>query len=133
MDIPKVPEIDAFIPTKADIEHCPLCDNKFTMIEEDGKDGKVYFACVKPKCMISIWVRDPMLGRWRRVQTEKCPVCSEANMRLFFRSDGYIKMVCRKCGCAMENVDNDKHAALIKHEEQQGQRKTFKGLPSEDV
>lgn len=127
MELPKPQEIDAFIPTKADMSHCPLCKEKFITYEEPGKLGKVFFVCVKPKCMISIWVRDPMLGRWGRVESESCPVCSEKNMRLFFRSDGYIKMVCGKCGCAIENVDDKKHAALMKAEEAKGERKTFKG------
>lgn len=125
MDFPKIPEIDAFIPTHADISHCPLCKSKFTMYEEPDAEGKVYFVCGRPKCMISIWIRDPMLGRWHRVESEKCPICQEPNMRLFFRSDGYVKMQCHKCGCSIENVDNDKHAALMKKEEDEGKRKTF--------
>lgn len=122
MDLPNIPKIDSFIPTPADMNHCPLCLNKFIMYEEPGKDGKVYFCCVKPKCMISIWVRDPMLGRWCRTESEQCPVCQEPKMRLFFRADGYIKMQCAKCGCTIENVDNDKHAALMKKEEAEGTR-----------
>lgn len=136
MELPTPKEIDAFIPSKADMSHCPLCLNKFTLYEEPGKDGKVYLICVKPKCMISIWIRDPMLGRWTRIKSEQCPVCAEKNMRLFFRSDGYIKMLCAKCGCCVENVDNDKHAALMKKEEAEGKRKALKGLqppPTEKI
>lgn len=128
MDIPNPKEIDAFIPSKADMEHCPLCLEKWRIYEQQEKDGRVYFFCERPKCMVSIWVRDPMLGRWGRVETEKCAICS-TSMRLFFRSDGYIKMLCPKCGCSIENVDNDKHAALMKKEEAEGVRRTFKGLP----
>lgn len=122
MDLPNIPKIDSFVPSKADMSHCPLCLKKFTMYEEPGKEGKVYFICVGVKCMISIWVRDPMLGRWTRVEGEQCPVCQEPKMRLFFRSDEYIKMQCHKCGCTIENVDNDKHAALMKKEIAEGKR-----------
>lgn len=122
MDLPKIPKIDSFIPSKADMSHCPLCLDKFTLFEEPGKEGKVYFCCHKPKCMVSIWVRDPMLGRWGIVESEPCPVCSEPKMRLFFRSDEYIKMQCPKCFCTVESVDNDKHAALMKKEEAEGKR-----------
>lgn len=132
MQIPDLPKIDTFIPSKADMEFCPLCDNKFTLIEESEKTGHAYFACMRQSCMVWIWVRDPMLGRWRRVESEQCPICSEKQMRLFFRQDGYIKMRCIKCGCCVENVDDEKHAALMKFEESKGERKTFKGLPTED-
>ena len=120
MDLPKIPKIDSFVPSKADMSHCPLCLKKFGMYEQPGAAGKVYFFCTD--CLISIWVRDPMLGRWTRVESEQCPVCKEPKMRLFFRSDEYIKMVCPKCGCAIENVDNDKHAALMKKEISEGKR-----------
>lgn len=124
MEIPNPKEIDAFIPTKADIEHCPLCLEKWKMYEEPGKMGKVFFFCLKD--MVSIWIRDTMLGRWVRVESEPCPVCSEPKMRLFFRSDGYIKMKCPKCGACVESVDNEKHAAMMKKEEAMGLRKTLK-------
>lgn len=132
MNLPELPKIDTFIPTKADIEHCPLCLNKWQMIEEEGKEGRVYFSCLRTKCMISIWIRDPMLGRWTRTESEPCPVCSEKKMRLFFRSDEYIKMLCPKCGCSIENVDNDKHAALMRKEESEGKRKTIQGEKNKD-
>lgn len=122
----KLPKLDSFVPTKADLSFCPLCLDKWTIFEEPGPEGKVFFTCVKPKCMISIWVRDPMLGRWVKTQSEKCAVCGNM-MRLFFDSSGYIKMVCPKCGCSIENVDNDKHAALMKAEEDAGKRKTING------
>lgn len=132
MDIPEISKLDSFVPSKADLSHCPLCRGKFTLYEEPGRDGKVYMLCVNPKCMISIWVRDPMLGRWGRVESEKCPLCSEPKMRLFFRSDEYIKMLCSKCGYICESVDNDKHAAMMKKEEAEGTRKTFKAPPQKD-
>ena len=127
MDLPKLPKIDTFVPSKADLEHCPLCLKKWAIFEEPGKEGKVYFFCIKD--LISIWIRDPMLGRWRIVQKEPCPVCGEKEMRLFFRSDEYIKMLCHKCGCCIENVDPAKHAALMKKEESMGIRHTPKIPP----
>lgn len=129
METPELPKLDSFMPSKADMTHCPLCLDKFTMFEEPGKEGHVYFVCHKPKCMISIWVRDPMLGRWGRVESEPCPLCSEPKMRLFFRTDQYLKMLCVKCGYICENVDPDKHAALMKAEEDRGFRFTPKPLP----
>lgn len=133
MELPDISKLDTFVPAKADLDHCPLCLNKWQIVEENGKTGKVYFACMRQKCMISIWVRDPILGRWTRVESEECPVCKNGNrMRLFFRSDGYIKMVCPKCSCMIENVDDEKHQRLIEAEEKAGKRKTIKGLPKED-
>lgn len=129
MDLPKLDpkKFDGFVPSKADMEHCPLCLQKWQMVEEPGEHGKVFFACMRQKCMVSIWIRDPMLGRWTRIESEPCPVCQEKNMRLFFRSDGYIKMVCHKCGCMIESVDTDKHERLIRAEEKAGQRKIIRG------
>ena len=124
MQTPKIPNLDSFVPEKSDLEYCPLCLKKWRLYEEPGKTGKVYLFCVDD--LISIWIRDPMLGRWKNVEKEQCPVCSEKEMRLFFRSDEYIKMKCHKCGCVIENVDNDKHEKLIKEEEAKGKRKIVK-------
>lgn len=126
VDIPDQKKFKSFIPTKADMDHCPLCKDKWTLYEEAGKEGKVFFICVKPKCMIYIWVRDPMLGRYYNTESEPCPVCQEPNMRLFYRHDGYIKMKCSKCVCIVESVDPEKHEKLLKHEELMGLRKTFR-------
>ncbi len=126
MKTPDTPKIDSFVPTKSDMEHCPLCLNKFTLYEEPGKLGRVYLVCARPKCMISIWLRDPMVGRWFRTESEPCPVCGEEKMRLFFRSDEYIKMLCPKCECIVENVDPEKHAMIMKYEESKGKRITPK-------
>lgn len=115
-----------FVPSKADLEHCPLCKEKWHIYEEPGKLGKVYFFCPKPSCMVSIWIRDPMLGRWCNVEEEPCPMCQELHTRLFFRSDQYLKVMCPKCGWSMENVDPDKHAELMKKEEAMGLRQTIK-------
>ena len=124
--LPDAKSIDGFIPSKADMEFCPLCDERFTLYEEPTKLGKVMFVCLGKNCMIRIWVRDPMLGRWRRVESESCPICSEKNMRIFFRSDGYIKLLCRKCGYACETVDEEIHDAILRHEVEQGKRIMFR-------
>lgn len=112
--------------TKADMEHCPLCLKKWGMFEEPGKLGKVFFFCLKDE--ISIWIRDIMLGKYFHTESEPCAVCG-TTMRLFYRSDQYIKMKCPKCGCAIENVDNTKHAMLMKAEEAKGLRKTISAEP----
>ena len=126
VDIPDNKDIQTRIPSAADMNHCPLCLKKWTIVEEEGKTGRAFFVCFEPKCMINIWVRDPMLGRWVYVEKEPCAVCGHKETRLFFRSDGYIKMVCPKCGCAIENVDPVKHEALIKREEAAGLRRTVR-------
>lgn len=124
METPEAANIP-IVSSKADMEHCPLCLNKWAMFEEPGKDGKVFFFCLKDE--ISIWVRDPLLGKYFNIQSEPCAVCSTM-MRLFCRSDQYIKMKCPKCGCAIENVDNTKHAMLMREEEAKGLRKTYKAI-----
>ncbi len=124
MDTPQPQNVPAVV-SKADQSHCPLCLGKWSMFEEPGKLGKVYFFCLKDD--ISIWVRDALLGKYFHIESEPCAVCGTM-MRLFCRSDEYIKMKCPKCGCAIENVDNTKHAMLMKQEEQKGLRKTFKAI-----
>lgn len=119
----ELPKLDNFIPTKADMEHCPLCKNKFVSYEEPGKQGNAMMVCLI--CMVKIWVRDPALGRWSRVEPEPCPFCKEP-MRIFFRSDGYIKTQCPKCKFAAETVDPEKHQKLIDAEEARGVRFTPK-------
>lgn len=116
------PEALPVVTSKADMEHCPLCLTKWALYEEPGKEGKVFLFCLKDE--VSIWIRDPLLGKYFLTQSEPCAVCGTL-MRLFYRSDQYIKMKCPKCGCAIENVDNQKHAMLIKQEEMKGLRKTF--------
>lgn len=121
--MPENANLTGWVPTAADVNHCPLCKEKWSMYEEPGALGKVFLFCLKD--MVSIWIRDPLLGRWVRVEEEPCPMCQEPHTRLFFRSDGYIKILCPKCKWSMENVDPDKHQAMMKHEEAMGLRKTF--------
>lgn len=120
------PSAIPFTATKADMENCPLCLQKWGMFEEPGKAGKVYFFCLKDE--VSIWIRDPLLGKYFYIESEPCAVCGTM-MRLFCRSDQYIKMKCPKCNCAIENVDEKKHAMLIKEEELKGLRKTISAEP----
>jgi Zn ribbon nucleic-acid-binding protein len=117
------------MPTKADMSHCPLCDKKFISYEQPGAEGKAYFMCLA--CEISIWVLDPVLGRWRNPEPEPCPMCQHRETRLFFRSDGYIKMVCPKCKYTIETVDPQKHDKIMAEEHARGVRFTPKPLPGD--
>ena len=125
MQVPIAPKGDSFVPEKSHLKYCPLCLQEWKIYEEldtPQRKGDIYLFCIED--VISIKISDPMLGRWAVIEKEPCPVCGEKEMRLFFRSDEYIKMLCPKCKCCIENVDNEKHAALIKKEEMLGQRKT---------
>lgn len=109
-----------YIPTEEDLRVCPLCRRNWVKVEEVEKTGHAYLSCLY--CLISIWVRDPYLGLWTRIEKEECPICRHADTRLFFRSDGYLKFYCPKCKLIMENVDEKKHDALIKKEAKEGTR-----------
>lgn len=118
----------SFIPDKADLNHCPLCLKKWTMYEEPGNTGKVYFCCTNSWCMISIWIRDAMLGMWHDPASEKIPClnCGDP-MRVFFRSDQYMKCYCPKCKIVIENIQNeDKHNAIMAKEEADGKLQRVK-------
>lgn len=95
------------IPNKAEMEHCPLCLKKFTLVEETDKNGHVYFICTD--CMISIWARDPFLGRWDQFEAVKCPTCKNTVMRFFCRSDGSCQWYCPNCKTKIEHYDEEKH------------------------
>lgn len=119
----KVPEpnkLPFFVATEEDLRVCPLCRHDWVKVEETEDKGHAYFACFN--CEISIWVRDPLLGRWRNIEKEPCPVCTHKDTRVFFRSDGYLKFRCPKCKLTIENVDEKRHDALIKAEEKAGTR-----------
>lgn len=112
--------LNPYIPTTEDLRVCPLCRRDWIKIEEEGADGKAYFACLF--CEISIWVRDKCLGLWTRVEKEPCVVCGHKETRLFFRSDGYLKMYCPKCKMIVENVDEKKHNKVLTAEVKKGIR-----------
>lgn len=81
---------------------CPLCLKPWLIVEEEGKNGRVFLSCLRPHCMISIWVRDPLIGKWDRFEKVECPHCRHM-MRFFCRSDQYCKWYCPKCHTKMEN------------------------------
>ena len=76
------------------------------------------------KCCGRIWLQ--IDGNYEVNKKGICPVCGEKMMRMFFRSDMYIKMKCSRCGCKVESVDPSKHEALIRKEEMEGLRKTVR-------
>lgn len=123
--------LNPYIPTEEDMRICPLCRRDWIKIEETEKTGRAFFACMF--CMISIWVRDACLGLWTRVEKEPCPVCRNADTRLFFRADGYLKFYCPKCKLIIEQVDEKKHDALMKEEQKKGIRWLPKTEPPKGI
>lgn len=92
------------------VKFCPICRKKWTIIDEQGKQGKAYFCCFK--CMISVWVRDPFVGKWDKIASEDpvhCPTCRNHQMRFFCRSDGYMMYKCLNCKTVVETYDKLKH------------------------
>lgn len=88
-------------------KYCPLCHKLWVLYEEPGKAGRVFLLC--HHCMISIWVRDPMLGKWDGLEKIPCARCGK-DMRLFVRGlDGFMAMKCpdKKCGCDIRTDDPD--------------------------
>lgn len=86
---------------------CPLCKKPFERAAVHA-GGAEYFFCRKDK--ITIFVNDPMIEKWTDIDPETgepipCsnPKCRE-KMRIFCRSDGYIKAVCpnKRCGAEIE-------------------------------
>lgn len=71
--------------------YCPLCDKK--MREIFTRKGMVY-VCGEIDCMISIYAKDPCIEKWRTVEAMKCQFCAKP-MKMFFRSDGFLKAVCK--------------------------------------
>lgn len=99
------------------IKYCPLCHKEWSIVEEEGKEGKMYFVCLNDLCMISIWVRDSALGQYEKMMEEEpvpCPNCGNPKMRMFFRSDGFLKFRCVKCNCTVEELDIDREKNLKK-------------------
>lgn len=128
----ELPKINDFELEKSHLKYCPLCLEKWQIYEEldtPEKKGDIYLFCLKDE--VSIKISDPMLGRWAVVEHEPCAVCGHKFMRMFFRSDEYIKMRCEKCNCIIESVDPSKHEKLIRKEEMDGLRKTVRE-PEED-
>ncbi|MCP4989722.1 MAG: hypothetical protein GY928_27800 [Colwellia sp.] len=84
---------------------CPLCKKPF---ERASAYGVEYLFCRKDK--IQILPNDPMIKHWSNVDPETgegVPCTNEkchGEMRVFTRSDGYMKSVCPnpKCGAAIE-------------------------------
>lgn len=119
--------LNPYIPTDEDLRVCPLCRRDWIKVEEEGKTGKFYLACMF--CMISIWIRDPYLGLWTRVEKEPCPICNHGETRLFFRQDGYLKYYCPHCKLIIEQVDEGKHDKLMKEEAKKG----IRWLPKNEI
>jgi hypothetical protein len=71
--------------------YCPLCDKR--MREIFTRKGMVY-SCTEIDCMVSIRAKDPAITRWRTVDAMRCQFCSKP-MRMFFRSDGFLKAWCK--------------------------------------
>lgn len=97
------------------LEHCPLCHKKWITYEEAGRNGRAYFVC--KSCMISIWVRDPMVGKWGDYEAVPCPTCGHHKMNFFSRSDGYMKFKCPKCPCTIEEAPNSMNDEINKDQE----------------
>ncbi len=82
---------------------CPLCKKPFEAAETLGK---VYYFCRKDE--IQIFANDPMMEKWTNVDPEteeaiSCcnPQCGSA-MRVFTRSDGFMKAKCPEKRCGAE-------------------------------
>ncbi len=91
---------------------CPLCEKKFEM--KQLPSGRNFYVC-KP-CEVAIDVKDPMVGRWKEnfdpdgEQTIHIPCPNpkcRTKMRMFCRSDQYMKAVCPnpKCGAVVETEE----------------------------
>jgi hypothetical protein len=118
------------------MKFCPLCHNRWHIIEEPRKDGRCYFVC--DTCKISIWVRDTLLGHFEDFEKINCPMgCDNQNpMRFFCRADpgygpkeknlAYVCWECPKCKIKIETHDPDahKHAMTLKEvkEKYKGQK-----------
>lgn len=109
-----------FIPSKTDMEHCPLCLKKWKIVEEVEKTGHGYFVCLE--CEISIKMMDPMVGMYFKMEPVECPVCNHSKTRVFYRSDGYLKYYCPKCKGIIESVDEQKHNKVLRAEVERGVR-----------
>lgn len=70
---------------------CPLCGKR---MREIWTRDQCYFVCTQIDCMVSIAKNDPCIKHWRTVSPIKCQLCAKP-MKMFFRSDGFCKMVCR--------------------------------------
>lgn len=99
-------------------KYCPLCGKPWIVYEEEGQFGRVFLVCVH--CMISIWIRDKLLGRWDILEKVPCGMCGK-DMRMFARAaDGFMALKCpdKKCGLDIRTDDPD-YTRVIK-----GQAKT---------
>lgn len=110
---PKPGQLIRQIPTKHEMEHCPICLKKWKTVQLEGRQ---FFVCQNSYCMIQIWIGDPFLGMYFLLQPEPCPVCTNEKTRVFYRQDGYLKLYCPKCKLIIENVDPEKHQAVIEAE-----------------
>ncbi len=104
---------------------CPLCEKKFEM--KQLPSGRNFYVC-KP-CDIAIDVKDPMVGRWKEnfdpdgEHSTKIPCPNRkcrSQMRMFCRSDEYMKAVCPKCGSEMETNEMPDGAYLVRKGEGDG-------------
>lgn len=105
-------DLKTYVPSMAEMKHCPLCLNEWVIVEEKGKKGNVYMACTRPNCMISIWIRDPFFGKWAIFEQIDCPHCKNTKMRFFARSDSFVKWFCPNCKSNIESADPEKHGKL---------------------
>jgi hypothetical protein len=96
---------------------CPLCGDPFRLVV---KNQEKWFTCWK--CEICILTNDVCVGKWNDNTTPEdtddllCPVC-RAKMKMFTRSDGYVKAVCpsRTCKAVVESdVPEDKFKFITK-------------------
>lgn len=71
--------------------YCPLCGKR---MREIWRRDKCYFICSERDCMISIAKKDPCIRKWDEVTPMKCQFCGKP-MKMFFRSDGFMKTICR--------------------------------------
>lgn len=88
--------------------YCPLCDkrmreifvNKGATTRFAPHEGKKVYICSELDCMVSISVKDPCIEKWRETTAPKCNTllpgegCGKP-VKMFFRSDGFVKMVCK--------------------------------------
>ena len=85
----------------ANVEICPLCHKPWA---KTLKAGRMILFCVRPGCMISVFADDPMIQKWPQFEVVPCSFCN-TGMRLFARSDTYMKLKCPKCSCVIESED----------------------------
>ncbi len=103
---------------------CPLCLKKFERKTLPGSPRE-FFRC--KTCEVAIDVKDPMVGRWKEnfdpdgdhSTKIPCPHCRNA-MRMFCRSDEYMKSYCPKCHTEVETNEMPDGVYLVKKGDKDG-------------